>query len=128
VRKVWGGRGNLEEIEATGPHRPFKGLTLRLYDPAARQWRLYWANSSDGVMDEALIGGFKDGRGVFYNQDTYAGRTVFVRNAYYDVTADSYRFEQALATDGEELAQEFQRAPDSGHNLTARRSNRSSRS
>lgn len=100
VRKVWGGRGNLEEIEATGPHGPIEGLTLRLYDPAARQWRLYRANSSDGVMDDALVGGFKNGRGVFYNQATYAGRTVFVRNVYFDVTADSYRFEQALSADG----------------------------
>jgi hypothetical protein len=100
VRKVWGGRANLEEIEASGAHGPFEGLTLRLYDPKAQQWNLYWANSNDSVLDEPMIGSFKDGRGVFYNQDTYAGRTAFVRNVYFDVEADSYRFEQALSIDG----------------------------
>jgi hypothetical protein len=30
-----------------------------------------------------VIGDFRNGRGVFYNQDTYAGRTVFVRNLYH---------------------------------------------
>jgi hypothetical protein len=100
VRKLWGGQANLEEIEAKGPHGPFEGLTLRLYDPKAKQWHLYWANADDGVLDEPLTGDFKEGRGVFYNQDTYAGRTVFIRNVYFDIAADSYRFEQALSDDG----------------------------
>jgi hypothetical protein len=100
VRKLWGGRANLEEIEAKGPHGPFEGLTLRLYDPKTQQWYLYWANSDDGVLAKPLIGDFKSGRGVFYNQDTHAGRTVFVRNVYFDIAADSYRFEQALSDDG----------------------------
>ncbi|MGH9444801.1 MAG: hypothetical protein ACRD3O_03625 [Terriglobia bacterium] len=100
VRKLWGGNANLEEIEAKGPRGPFEGLTLRLYDPKARQWYLYWANSDDGVLHDPVIGKFENGRGVFYNQGTYAGRTVFVRNVYFDISADSYRFEQALSDDG----------------------------
>src|SRR5216117_348676 len=48
VRKIWNGRGNLEEIELTTPAGHLEGLTLRLYDPQARQWRLYWANASQG--------------------------------------------------------------------------------
>ena len=100
IRKLWGGRANLEEIEATSAKGRFEGLTLRLYDPKAQQWNLYWANGNDGVLAEGMVGSFKDGRGVFYNQDTYAGRTAFVRNVYFDVKADSYRFEQALSIDG----------------------------
>lgn len=100
VRKLWGGRANLEEIEAASANGPFEGLTLRLYDPKAQQWNLYWANSNDGILDAPMIGSFKDGRGAFYNQDTYAGRTAFVRNVYFDVKADSYSFEQALSIDG----------------------------
>lgn len=100
VRKLWGGRANLEEIEATSTRGPFEGLTLRLYDPKAQRWNLYWANSNDSVLDEPMVGGFKDGRGVFYSQDTYAGRTAFVRNVYFDVKIDSYRFQQALSIDG----------------------------
>lgn len=100
VRKIWGGRADLEETEAKGSHGAREQLTLRLYDPTARQWYLYRANSADGVLDEPLIGDFKDGRGVFYDQDTHAGHTVFVRNVYFDIAADSYRFEQAVSNDG----------------------------
>lgn len=100
VRKLWDGRADLAETEAKGPRGPLEDLTLRLYNPHARQWYLYLANAADGVLDEPLIGDFKDGRGVFYNQDTYAGRTVLVRHTYFDIAADSYRFEQALSDDG----------------------------
>lgn len=100
VRKLWGGRADLEETESKRSHEPLEGLTLRLYDPTARQWNLYRANSADGVLDEPLVGDFKDGRGVFYDQDTHAGRAVFVRNVYFDIAPDSYRFEQAVSNDG----------------------------
>ncbi len=83
-----------------GARGPFEGLNLRLYNPEARQWYLYWANANDGVLDQPMIGDFANGRGVFYNQETYAGRTVLVRNIYFDIAAGSYRFEQALSDDG----------------------------
>lgn len=100
ARKLWGGRADLAETEAKGPRGPLEDLTLRLYNPRARQWYLYLANGADGVLGEPLIGEFTHGRGVFYNQDTFAGRTVLVRHVYFDVAADSYRFEQALSDDG----------------------------
>src|ERR1043166_8276009 len=33
VRKIWNGRGHLEEIELTTPAGHLEGMTLRLYDP-----------------------------------------------------------------------------------------------
>jgi hypothetical protein len=100
ARELWGGRADLEEIEARAPQGAFQGLTLRLYDPHTRQWILYWANSDDGILHEPLIGEFKGGRGVFYGQNTYSGRVVFVRSVYFDIKPDSYRFAQGLSDDG----------------------------
>jgi hypothetical protein len=50
VRKVWNGRANLVELEADGPGGHFEGLSLRLYNPASRQWSLNFASSSAGTM------------------------------------------------------------------------------
>jgi hypothetical protein len=100
VRKLWGGQADLEETEIHGSRGSLAALTLRLYDPTARQWYLYRASRADGVLDGPLIGDFKGGRGVFYDEDTIAGHTVFVRNVYFDIAADSYRFERALSDDG----------------------------
>ena len=39
VRRVWGGRTALEEIEAEGANGHWEGLSLFLYNPQAHQWR-----------------------------------------------------------------------------------------
>ena len=100
VRKIWDGRANLEEIDGRGTMGRFEGLTLRLYDRTSRQWYLYWANSNDGKLAQAMIGEFRDGRGVFYDQELLHGKPIFARNVYFDITPRSYRFEQAFSDDG----------------------------
>lgn len=91
-RKVWDGRANLEEIEANSANSHFEGLTLRLYRPQAHQWNLYWANSGDGVLGQPVVGEFHNGRGEFYDQEVANGTAIYVRNVYFDVTPESYRF------------------------------------
>jgi hypothetical protein len=100
VRKVWDGRANLVELVAEGPAGRFEGLSLRLYDPQTRQWGLNFANARGGGMAAPAMGEFKNGRGEFYNQDTYNGRSIFVRFVISDITLDSVRFEQAFSDDG----------------------------
>jgi hypothetical protein len=100
VRKVWDGKGILLELVADGPSGKFEGLSLRLYNPETRQWSLHFANSRDGVLAPPTIGGFRDGRGEFYAQETLNGRAIFVRFVISDITPDSVRFEQAFSDDG----------------------------
>ena len=100
VRKVWNGRANLVELAAEGPAGRFEGLSLRLYNPEARQWSLNFSNSAVGTMAVPTIGEFKNGRGEFYNQETLNGRAILVRFVISDITPNSVRFEQAYSDDG----------------------------
>src|ERR1044071_6172488 len=100
VRKVFDGRANLVELKADGPAGHFEGLSLRLYNPEARQWSLNFANINSGTLTVPSIGEFKDGRGEFYNQDTYNDRSIFVRFVIIKITPDQYRFEQSFSDDG----------------------------
>jgi hypothetical protein len=100
VRKVWNGRANLVELEVNGPAGHLEGLSLRLYNPEAHQWSLNYANVAGGVLGVPTIGEFKDGRGEFYDQESFNGRTILVRNVWSDITADACRFEQAFSDDG----------------------------
>jgi hypothetical protein len=100
VRKVWNGRANLVELEADGPADRFQGLNLRLYNPQSHRWSLNFANSSGGTMSQPTIGEFKNGRGVFFDQETVNGRAIFVRFVISDITPNSCRFEQAFSDDG----------------------------
>jgi hypothetical protein len=100
VRKVWDGRASLFELEVDGPAGHIEGVGLRLYNPQSHQWSLNWANSGDGTMNQPMIGEFKNGRGEFFDQETFNGRAIFARNRFSDITPESSRFEQAFSIDG----------------------------
>ena len=101
VRKVWDGRANLEELEASNGATHFQGLTLFLYNPQSHQWSQTFANINDGTLSEpSLIGEFKDGRGELYSQDTFNGRSILVRFVWSDITPDSHHVEQSFSADG----------------------------
>jgi hypothetical protein len=100
VSKVLDGRANLVELKVDGPAGRIEGLSLRLYDPQSRKWSLNFANIKDGQLTTPSIGEFKDGRGEFYNDDTYNGRPIVVRFVITKIAEDQYRFEQAFSADG----------------------------
>ncbi|WP_158789610.1 hypothetical protein [Granulicella sp. L46] len=101
VRKIWNGRANLEEIDASNDTMHLQGLTLFLYNPESHQWSQTFANINDGTLSEPpLIGEFKDGRGELYCQDTLNGRSILVRFVWSDITPDSHHVEQSFSDDG----------------------------
>jgi len=99
VRTVWNGKASLFELEVTGPAGHIEGVGLRLYNAQSHQWNLNWTNSTAAKLDGAMIGEFRGGRGDFYGQDTFNGRTIFVRNSFFDIRPNSSRFEQAFSDD-----------------------------
>jgi hypothetical protein len=100
VRKIWNGSANLVELKVHGPAGAFEGLSLRLYNPQSHQWSLNFANKNAGTMGVPTVGEFKGGRGEFFSQETYNGRSIYVRFVISDITRDSCRFEQAFSKDG----------------------------
>src|SRR6266567_660410 len=101
ARPIWDGKGNFAEIRADGPNgQHLEFLSLRLYNPKARQWTLNFASSISGVLSVPKYGEFKDRRGEFYDQEDFNGRMIFVRFLFFDVSPDSGRSEQAFSNDG----------------------------
>jgi hypothetical protein len=100
VRKIWGGKANLVELEVDGPAGHVQGLSLRLYNPQSHQWSLNYANSTTGTLGAPTVGEFRSGRGEFYDQEEIGGRVILVRNVWSDITPTSCRFEQAFSSDG----------------------------
>ena len=100
AHKLWGGRGQVEEIEADGPQGHWEGLTTFLYNPQARQWIQTFADSRDGLLTTPLIGDFRAGRGEFYAQETFKGRALLIRGVWSDIKPDSHQFEEDFSADG----------------------------
>jgi hypothetical protein len=47
-----------------------------------------------------MVGEFKDGVGVFVNQEPYHGRMILVRFLWSEITPNSAHFEQSFSDDG----------------------------
>jgi len=100
VSKLWNGRANFGELDVDGPHGHIQGLTLRLYNPQSHQWRLYWANRNDAILQVPTIGQFDNNRGELFDQEDFQGRSILVRFLFSDLAASSFRTEQAFSPDG----------------------------
>jgi len=99
VRPVWDGLANLGELDVEGPAGAIRGLSLRLWHPDTDQWRIHWANSRDGELGEPMVGGFRGGIGEFHNREPFGERTIDVRFLFTEITADTFRLEQAFSAD-----------------------------
>jgi hypothetical protein len=99
VRRVWQGRANLGELEVAGGGVRLEGMSLRVYDPVARHWNIHWTNANDGLVGPAMQGGFANGRGLFYDHEQLGERTIAVRFIFSDITATTFRLEQAFSPD-----------------------------
>jgi hypothetical protein len=102
-QKLLDGRAEVEEMKVETPDKRnrIEGVALRFYNPASHEWSIYWANGADGVMEQnPMVGQFTNGRGEFYNQQTFEGRAVFARFTWTNTNTDRPHFEQAFSTDG----------------------------
>ena len=82
------------------PTKDTAGLTMRLFDPAHRQWSIYWVNSKIGKLDPIpVVGGFSGDRGEFYAEDHDGERAVKVRYLWHKIDRDHARWEQAFSYD-----------------------------
>jgi hypothetical protein len=100
VSRVLDGRANLVELRVAGAAGRIEGLSLRLYNPQAQQWSLNFSNIAGGTLSQPTIGGFNNGRGEFYDQESLDGRAILVRFVISAITPDSCHFEQAFSADG----------------------------
>ncbi len=99
-RAVLGGLGNADEVTFSRDGGTLHGMTLRLYNPQSQQWSLYWADSVSGILQVPMVGGFKDGRGEFFSQEPFEGKSIFSRFIWSEITETSCRWEQAFSPDG----------------------------
>jgi len=123
VRKIWGGKASLEEIEADGAAGHWEGMTVFLYNPTAHHWSQTYIGAKDGTYSPGDIGAFENGRGEFASTDTVDGKPVLVRGVWSDVTPVSHRYHILYSGDSgahwqtvfdAHLTRIAERAPDEG--------------
>jgi hypothetical protein len=102
ARPLLDGLGNEDEFR-TDYAGGFVGMSLRFFDPEAKLWWIYWADSRrSGALDPPVIGSFDGDVGLFEGEDTFEGRPILVRFVWSLVTTRTPRWEQAFSDDGGE--------------------------
>jgi hypothetical protein len=81
---------------------PYKGVSLRAYDPKTGQWAIWWLDGRNpfGELDPPVKGRFENGVGTFYANDKLNGKPILVRFTWSKMTATSAHWEQAFSPDG----------------------------
>ena len=102
-RPIIGGLGNIDEYHA--PDSPgcgeYHGFALRLFDPQASLWRIWWvSNPGRGDLDPPVAGRFHGEEGRFESDDRFEGRPIRVRFKWSEITPTSARWEQSFSFDG----------------------------
>lgn len=93
------GEGVFDVLRA--PERGMEGVTLRLFSPDERVWRIWWASKvSGGQLDVPVVGRFADGTGTFECDDVWEGTPIRVRYVWSRTRTEHPRWEQAFSTDG----------------------------
>lgn len=100
ARRVLDGLGNIDEITMERASGRVVGMTIRLFDPQSQQWSIWWADSANGGLQPPMFGEFRDGRGIFYNQEPFEGKKIFIRFIWSSLTEDKCQWEQAFSEDG----------------------------
>jgi hypothetical protein len=95
--------GNATVDVLRAPERDIEGITLRLYSPAERVWRIWWASAkTGGQLDVPVVGRFAGTVGTFECDDTWEGTPIRVRYRWSEVDTEHPRCEQGFSADGGE--------------------------
>lgn len=100
MRKILAGLGNIEDNLIDLPGGAYRAAALRAFDPSAHTWAIWWLDArSPHSLDVPVIGGFRDGVGVFYADDTLNQRPIRVRFTWRETRSDRPIWEQAFSPD-----------------------------
>lgn len=100
-RPIVGGLGNIDDNVLELPAGTYRAATLRVFDPAARRWSIWWVDGRAPRLGPPVHGRFGGGIGTFHGEDVLEdGRPVLVRFTWSGITARSARWDQAFSADG----------------------------
>ena len=102
MQPILGGRGNMTDNAFNMPDGTIqRGVTLRAFDPKTQKWSIWWLDGNVPTkIDVPVVGGFDNGSGAFYADDTFRDKPIKVRFLWVNVTPNTRQWEQAFSPDG----------------------------
>jgi hypothetical protein len=82
------------------PEQQHYGMSLRIFNPADRQWSVYWVDGRRGRLEPPVRGSWQDGECWFTGREHLAGKPIDVSYSWFDVTSAAAKWEQCFSVDG----------------------------
>lgn len=101
-RLILNGFGNTDTFKTDLGDEHFEGMTLRLFDPNTHLWSIYWASTSNVVLDVPQVGSFDGTKGGFLAKDVWNGTPVIVKFIWDKTNEDAPVWSQAFSADAGE--------------------------
>jgi hypothetical protein len=95
-----GGAGNVGDNVMERPGAPIRGVGIRAYDASSGKWLVWWLSATDPEISAPMRGGFANGVGEFFGEDSTDGKPIKVRVRWSRITRTSAHWEQASSGDG----------------------------
>jgi hypothetical protein len=94
------GLGNIDDNSLDLPDGVYRGLSIRAFDPAARQWAIWWLDGRNPArIDPPVVGSFEADSGTFVGKDVFKGRPITMRFRWHEVHGPRPHWDQAFSTD-----------------------------
>ena len=100
MRPLLGGFGNVDDNVLHLPGGAYRAASMRSFDPASRQWAIWWLDGrTPHTIDAPMVGSFAGGVGTFYAEETFRGKPIRVRFRWTETRSGSPQWEQAFSPD-----------------------------
>jgi len=97
AKKILNGLGVMDEFKTSYFGDEFVGLSIRIFNPKANEWTIYWADTMypELRMTEQVVGSFSNGIGEFYGKEMFRGKEVKLRFIWKQESLKTAYWEQA---------------------------------
>lgn len=100
VSPILHGVGNFDRNELADPNGPYEAHSLRLFNPSASRWSIWWLDGRAPALDPPVVGMFDGRRGTFFADDVFEGRQIRVRTTYEPLNPTTAQWTQAFSDTG----------------------------
>ena len=100
-QSILGGMANFNESVVHRSGETYQSLGLRAYDAKTAVWTDWSLSGRDPTkITVDGVGGFANGVGTFFADETFANKPIRVRGIFTSLSARAMRWEQAFSPDG----------------------------
>jgi hypothetical protein len=100
MRPLLGGLGNVDDNLLRLPDGPYRAVSLRSFDANTQRWAIWWLDARHPhSLDVPVVGGFENGVGTFYADDTLNGQAIRVRFRWTQTQTAAPIWDQAFSAD-----------------------------